>query len=78
MFVGDGARAYAEMIEARLGGMARLPSGEHHLIRASSVARLAFLRLSRGTADDIDDFIPRYIRKSDAELSLGLKKQPRS
>jgi len=72
-FVGDGARTYAEMIEARLGRMARLPLEEYHVIRASSVARLAFVRLKRGGADDIHDFIPRYIRKSDAELSLGLK-----
>lgn len=74
-FVGDGARAYAGMITARLGELARLPSGGHHVIRASWVARLAFLRLNREAADDIDDFIPRYIRKSDAELRLGLKKQ---
>ena len=74
-FVGDGACAYAEMIAAGLGDLARLPSGGHDVIRASSVARIAFLRLKRGAADDVEDFIPRYIRKSDAELRLGLKKQ---
>lgn len=73
-FVGDGACAYAGMITTRLGDLARLPSGGHHVIRASWVARLAFPRLSRGAADNIDDFIPSYIRKSDAELRLGVKK----
>lgn len=72
-FVGDGARAYADMIGERLGDKARFPPDGYHVIRASSVARMAFVRLKRGAADDIDDFIPKYIRKSDAELSLGMK-----
>lgn len=72
-FVGNGARVYSKMIEDRLGAVARFPSEEYHVVRASSVARLTFVRLNRAAADDIDDFTPKYIRKSDAELSLGMK-----
>ena len=74
-FVGDGACAYAGMITTRLGDLARLPSGGGIMSSGPhGWPRLAFPRLSRGAADNIDDFIPSYIRKSDAELRLGVKK----
>ncbi len=71
IFVGEGARVYAGMIASHLGGRCIVPPGDHHVIRASSVARLAFLELASGTADPRGEVLPRYIRKSDAELSLG-------
>jgi tRNA threonylcarbamoyladenosine biosynthesis protein TsaB len=74
-FVGDGVRTYAGLIESRLGALARLPSDEHHDIRASSVARLALSRLRRGMPDPVAEFTPRYLRKSDAELRLGMAKK---
>jgi len=74
-FVGDGARAYASLITARLGVNARLAATEHHVIRGASVARLAFLRLNQDAGDDIADLAPRYLRRSDAELSLGAKRR---
>jgi tRNA threonylcarbamoyladenosine biosynthesis protein TsaB len=73
-FVGDGVRAYAERIADRMGRLACLPSDEYHDIRASWVARLAFLHLHRGAVDGADDLVPRYIRRSDAELGIGLAK----
>lgn len=73
-FVGDGVRAYAERIADRMGGLACLPSDEYHDIRASWVARLAFLQFHRGAVDGADDLVPRYIRRSDSELGLGLAK----
>ncbi|WP_373498555.1 tRNA (adenosine(37)-N6)-threonylcarbamoyltransferase complex dimerization subunit type 1 TsaB [Desulfococcus sp.] len=75
-FVGDGVRAYAGMIADRMGNLARFPSDEHHDIRASAAARLALLRLNRGGGDGVDVLVPRYIRRSDAELGLGKAQAP--
>jgi tRNA threonylcarbamoyladenosine biosynthesis protein TsaB len=74
IFVGDGVRAYGSMIESRLGRMAQLPSDAHHDIQAASVAQLALIQMRRGALDAVDGLIPRYLRKSDAELSLGMQK----
>ncbi|GBC59618.1 tRNA (adenosine(37)-N6)-threonylcarbamoyltransfe rase complex dimerization subunit type 1 TsaB [Desulfonema ishimotonii] len=73
LFVGNGALLYREQITARLGELARFAAPAHHIIRAEMVARLARVRLIRGEADPLATFAPRYIRKSDAELSFGRK-----
>lgn len=77
-FVGEGARAYASLITARLGEKARLAANEHHVIRGASVARLAFLRLKYDAGNDITGLVPRYLRKSDAELNLDAKRRTES
>lgn len=75
-FVGDGVRAHAGLIAERLGRLARFPSDECHDIRASSVARLAFIRLNRVGGAGPEALLPRYLRRSDAELSLGKPRTP--
>ena len=75
-FAGDGVRVYAGMIAERLGNLARFPADECHDIRASSVARLAILQLNRVGGMGPEALLPKYLRKSDAELSLGRPRTP--
>lgn len=75
VLVGDGVRTYGETITAHLGSLACMPPDEFHDVRASSVARIAMMRLEDGPADGIGDLTPQYLRKSDAELRLGMPKK---
>jgi tRNA threonylcarbamoyladenosine biosynthesis protein TsaB len=60
--VGDGVAPYADAFAGRSASAA--PSRAE----ASHVARLALGRLARGERDAIDDVVPLYLRKTEAEL----------
>ena len=70
LFCGEGMPPWAESIRAALGGRAVLchtpPSA-----RAGSLAALAFERLERGDADDLDALQPHYLRMP----SIGVPKR---
>ena len=70
LFCGEGMPPWAEGIRAVLGGRAVLchvpPSA-----RAGSLAALAFERLERGDADDLDALQPHYLRMP----SIGVPKR---
>ncbi|MBI4746763.1 MAG: tRNA (adenosine(37)-N6)-threonylcarbamoyltransferase complex dimerization subunit type 1 TsaB [Deltaproteobacteria bacterium] len=71
VFLGDGVNRYRDLLMAKLGGLyyeAPLPL---QLPRASNVALLALNRLEKGDTDDPFTMIPRYIRKSEAEIRCG-------
>lgn len=71
VFIGDGALLYRDRLEKRLGSLARFAPEMNHRIRAATVARIGF-RDKAGLAGVAGrDPVPLYIRKSDAELSLG-------
>ena len=74
LFVGSGALLYKALILERLGDLARFPLDFQHTLRAATVAWLGQKRLIRGDHPDVGAFLPRYLRKSDAELNL--KKRP--
>ena len=68
-FVGNGAVLYRSMIRDILGESAYISHSSGHLIRASTVARLARKKLAYGDSDDLTHFVPAYVRKSDAQIS---------
>lgn len=68
LFVGSGATLYAKEISEKLGDLAHIADGSHAKIRASSIAELSIDRFFRHQTDDVASLVPRYIRKSDAEL----------
>jgi len=70
LFIGDGALNYQEMILNKMGTSAFFASFSQNTIRASTVACLSMKKFKNNETDDAGSFVPRYIRKSDAELNL--------
>lgn len=71
VLAGDGAARYAEILAAEA------PAGSSTLLPwplfgpgGGMVARLGALRLARGERDDLVSLVPRYARRSEAELAL--------
>lgn len=71
IFIGNGAFLYKEILMDRVGDFARFVFPFQNAIRASTVAYLGLDRLKENDADDVFKLVPKYIRKSDAELKLG-------
>ncbi|MEJ2476020.1 MAG: hypothetical protein P8Y40_00670, partial [Desulfobacterales bacterium] len=71
-FVGNGAALYRSKIRDNLGERAYISLPSAHLIRASTVARLAWKKLVNGDSDDLTHFAPAYVRKSDAQITRCL------
>jgi tRNA threonylcarbamoyladenosine biosynthesis protein TsaB len=70
LFIGDGALLYQTMILNKMGKFAFFASSFQNIIRASTVAYLSMNRFKNGDTDDVAQFVPQYIRRSDAELNL--------
>lgn len=68
-FVGNGAVLYRSMIRDSLGGSAYFAPSPVNVIRAFTVARLAWKRLENGDSDEVTRFVPVYLRKSDAQVN---------
>ena len=77
LFVGDGARRYREPIGSKLGPLALFPAPSQDIIRASTVAALAQRQFAWQENEDLDRLVPRYIRQSDAELTIGVPAEKR-
>jgi tRNA threonylcarbamoyladenosine biosynthesis protein TsaB len=69
LFVGSGARLYRERLTARLGGGARFPAEDRHVVHGSAVGELALSQLRQGAPGDVSTLVPSYLRKSDAEMN---------
>lgn len=67
VFVGDGVFVHRGRLEEGLGGRAAFAPQHLVLQRASSLACLALERLKKGDVDSYMDFVPFYLRKSQAE-----------
>jgi tRNA threonylcarbamoyladenosine biosynthesis protein TsaB len=72
LFIGDGALLYQKMISNKMGKFAFFASSFQNIIRASTVASLSINRFKKGDTDDVGQFVPHYIRRSDAELNLTI------
>jgi tRNA threonylcarbamoyladenosine biosynthesis protein TsaB len=71
LFVGNGALLYKRIIMEKLGRIASFAPVTYNIIRASTVAHLSMAKFESNHIDNIDNFSPHYIRKSDAELKIG-------
>lgn len=74
--VGDGVSLYHQLIEEILVDKAQLPVASTHQPRASQAAWLAWQAYVDGDVSTAADFLPIYIRPSDAELSQKNKTMP--
>ena len=70
LFIGDGALSYRQTILNKMGTSAFFASSFQNTIRASTVAYLSMNKFKNDDTNDVDRFVPRYIRRPDAELNL--------
>lgn len=70
LFVGEAALLYEKQIRSIVAENARWAPRDRLFPKASTVAWMALDRLTAATADEVDLLVPRYIRQSDAELSI--------
>jgi tRNA threonylcarbamoyladenosine biosynthesis protein TsaB len=70
IFVGSGAVQYRNVINDKLGEYAYFAQAYENTIRASTIARLGMDRFEIDDTDDVETFVPNYIRKSNAQLKL--------
>lgn len=73
IFVGDGVEVHREKLKAELGEACEFAPPSLRMQRASSVAQLAFLKVSCGLTESCFDMVPFYLRKSQAERELEKK-----
>jgi tRNA threonylcarbamoyl adenosine modification protein YeaZ len=71
-FIGNAVAQYQSMIENRLITPAQWASHELNGIRPSVLAQLAQQRFHKGEIDDLRNFTPVYLRKSDAEIARNV------
>ncbi len=70
LFIGNGAQLYRDIIVQMVGEQACFARPWQHTIRATTVAQLSIGKFESKETDDVAVFVPHYIRKSDAELSI--------
>ena len=70
VFIGSGAQLYRKRLSMVLGDLAHFAPAGQNIIRASSVAFLSMERFKKHDTVAAADLVPRYIRKSDAELNF--------
>lgn len=70
LFIGDGALLYKEVLTRLFEESAVFVPPPQNYIRAHTVASLSLNRFESHNEDSIAGLVPRYIRKSDAELNF--------
>jgi tRNA threonylcarbamoyladenosine biosynthesis protein TsaB len=73
VFIGDGAVEFWDRLQGMLGRKAILGPSYTRTARASVVAEMGLERLRRGECDDPGRLLPRYIRRSEAEIKWGIR-----
>jgi tRNA threonylcarbamoyladenosine biosynthesis protein TsaB len=68
VFLGDGVAPFAPLLRRLLGEDARLVPPANRLPSAATVAELGLAALARGESADPAGLVPRYLRRSEAEL----------
>jgi tRNA threonylcarbamoyladenosine biosynthesis protein TsaB len=71
VFLGEGARIYKEMISEGLGQRAHFAPMSKQLPSAVNVAELGLMAFERGAFEEPANLVPKYIRKSEAELKFS-------
>ncbi len=73
LFLGDGLAAAAGLIAGRPVDITHFLPPNLQSIRASSVALIGRRKRQRGETLDLTTFVPRYLRRSEAEIRFGEK-----
>ncbi|MGQ0793401.1 MAG: tRNA (adenosine(37)-N6)-threonylcarbamoyltransferase complex dimerization subunit type 1 TsaB [Deltaproteobacteria bacterium] len=71
LFIGSGALVHRDYLSQSLGGFACFAEPNMNFPRASSAALLGARRLVAGASDDVMSLAPRYLKRTDAEISKG-------
>ena len=71
LFTGDGAMLYRDLLEDLFGDSAVFTPPTLNYIRAHTAAAVALPRFAECREDALAALVPRYVRKSDAELNFG-------
>lgn len=74
LFLGQGALAYRSLIESKLGEKAVIADASLQYPKASKMTQLAWEKVKRGEWVDFSTFSLRYLRPSEAELRLNVRK----
>jgi tRNA threonylcarbamoyladenosine biosynthesis protein TsaB len=70
VIVGDGVRAYRNLLTSSLGGTARISTGDEYGSVAAQVAEIALGRFYAATTDDLGPLVPCYLRPSEAQSKI--------
>jgi tRNA threonylcarbamoyladenosine biosynthesis protein TsaB len=70
LFVGSGALRHRDLIAAALGNRAVFIPSHLQMVRAAAVGLLGAIRLQACEGSEAADIVPRYLRRSDAEIAL--------
>lgn len=75
VFVGDGVLKHKDTIVSRMGESALILPEYLSMLRASSIAAMAYKRAINGDYDDLYSLEPIYVRASQAERELAGEKE---
>ena len=73
LLIGDGSILNREFFEEHIPGV-RIAKGKSNLISAASLAEVAYQKVQNGEIGTAEDFIPLYLRKSQAEREYEARK----
>jgi tRNA threonylcarbamoyladenosine biosynthesis protein TsaB len=77
LFLGNGASKYRDIIHKAVGDLAYFGRPDQNAIRASAVGLLSVHKFEANQVENLDTFVPYYIRKPDAEIKLKAGKTKR-
>ncbi len=76
LFCGDAIGPFGELLRERLGDRAHFPPPGEEFPAAGTVALLAASLIEKGETADIRAAVPRYLRRSEAEIKKGVGLPP--
>lgn len=73
IFIGEAAVLHRELIRETLGGLALFGAPQQMVPSPANVAYLCMKKAEEGLFEDPIRLVPRYLRKSEAEIKFGLR-----
>jgi tRNA threonylcarbamoyladenosine biosynthesis protein TsaB len=71
LFIGNGIYENRKRLTEKLGQRALFALDFQHILRAETIIWAGQKRLENGQQEQIESFVPNYIRKSDAQINLA-------
>jgi tRNA threonylcarbamoyladenosine biosynthesis protein TsaB len=68
LFLGNGVYIYGDLIRRKLGNMAHIGGSFFNFVHGAVIAQMGGPHLEKGQYLNLEEFTPRYLRKSEAEL----------